>query len=153
MKKALLLTLVLILLLPSSCFADEFNPKTARFIIGSDLYFINERPYPLIDVAPYIKDGRTFVPLRFIAYGFEFTEDNIVWDQVKQQVTLTRGDKKIELTVGSKTIKVNDQSRDLDVAPEIDQGRVMVPLRFISEGFGADVSWDPDTRSASIAFY
>ena len=33
----------------------------------------------------------------------------------------------------------------------IRQGRTLVPLRFFSEAFGADVDWNPGTRTVYIS--
>ncbi len=42
-------------------------------------------------------------------------------------------------------------SENADVVPVItEEGRTIVPLRFISENFGADVAWDGDTREITI---
>lgn len=38
-----------------------------------------------------------------------------------------------------------------NVVPYIENDRTMVPLRFISESFGADVQWMPETRTIGIA--
>ena len=38
-----------------------------------------------------------------------------------------------------------------NVVPYIENDRTMVPLRFISESFGADVQWIPETRTIEIA--
>ena len=38
-----------------------------------------------------------------------------------------------------------------NVVPYIENDRTMVPLRFISETFGADVEWIPETRTIEIA--
>lgn len=37
-----------------------------------------------------------------------------------------------------------------NVIPYIENDRTMIPLRFISEAFGADVSWIPETRTVEI---
>ncbi|QSZ28384.1 hypothetical protein ACETAC_06610 [Aceticella autotrophica] len=41
------------------------------FIIEKNEYSLNGQSYS-IDVAPYIKDDRTFLPLRYVAYGDRF---------------------------------------------------------------------------------
>ena len=38
----------------------------------------------------------------------------------------------------------------MDVAPVILGNRTMVPLRFIAEALGAEVSWDVETRTATV---
>ncbi len=38
----------------------------------------------------------------------------------------------------------------LDVAPKLFEGRTLIPLRFVSEAFGANVSWSSETRTVTI---
>jgi len=57
----------------------------------------------------------------------------------------------IKLQKGNKTIYINDQSFQMDIAPiEVPPGRIMVPVRFVSEGLGANVSWDGKTETVII---
>lgn len=48
------------------------------------------------------------------------------------------------------SIVVDGTTRTPDVAPQIIDGRTMVPVRFIAELFGCEVSWDDITRSVII---
>ena len=41
-----------------------------------------------MDVVPELKDGRTFVPIRFLAYSLGVDESGISWDEKTQQVTI-----------------------------------------------------------------
>jgi len=56
----------------------------------------------------------------------------------------------IRLTIGSATFTVNGVSWTMDTEPFIIQDRTMVPVRFIAEALGADVSWDADALTAVI---
>lgn len=47
-------------------------------------------------------------------------------------------------------IWVDGQLVTPEVSPIIESGRVMVPIRFVSEALGADVKWDEETRSVII---
>jgi Copper amine oxidase N-terminal domain. len=38
----------------------------------------------------------------------------------------------------------------LDTAPEMINGRTLIPVRFIAESTGADVSWDEATQTINI---
>jgi len=38
----------------------------------------------------------------------------------------------------------------MEVAPEIINARTFVPVRFIAEAFGANVGWDPATKTVTI---
>ncbi len=46
--------------------------------------------------------------------------------------------------------KVQIDPEDYDVMPSIIGGRTLVPVRFVAESFGADVSWNGETREAEI---
>lgn len=56
----------------------------------------------------------------------------------------------IELTVGSNIALVNGSHVELDVPPIVKNGRVLVPVRFISEALGYDVEWDGAKREVII---
>ncbi|MEZ4812710.1 MAG: stalk domain-containing protein [Caldisericia bacterium] len=56
----------------------------------------------------------------------------------------------IDLTVGHSTAFVNGEEVGLDSSLIIIGGRTMVPVRFISEAFGYDVDWNPNTKSVHI---
>jgi len=58
----------------------------------------------------------------------------------------------LRFVIGETTYTRNDASLSLDAAPFIDAavGRTMVPLAAISEGLGATVTWDGETRSVNV---
>ena len=56
----------------------------------------------------------------------------------------------VRLTIGKTEAFVNDSSRQLDTAPIIRNNRTMLPVRFVAEAFGATVSWDGATSTATI---
>ncbi len=58
----------------------------------------------------------------------------------------------MKLQIGNKNAIVNGEVVTLDSAPIIINNRTLVPLRFISESFGADVKWDPVLRVVQIEF-
>ena len=56
----------------------------------------------------------------------------------------------IKMLVGSKTAYVDGVLKTLDAAPNIVAGRTLVPIRFVSEGLGANVNWDGSTKAITI---
>ena len=58
----------------------------------------------------------------------------------------------LRFVIGETTFTRNDVAYTLDAAPYIDAavGRTMVPLRAISEGLGATVTWDEENRNVNI---
>ena len=58
---------------------------------------------------------------------------------------------KVTLTLGSRAATRNDTAVTLDAAPLSRGGRMMLPIRFVAEAFGAAVGWDGDTATATVA--
>ena len=56
----------------------------------------------------------------------------------------------IEMWIGSKQAKINGVSYTLDVAPEIKDGRTMLPARFIAEAQGCQVDYTASTKKIEI---
>lgn len=57
----------------------------------------------------------------------------------------------IKLQKNNKIAYINDVPIEIDTAPiEVPPGRIMVPIRFISESFGAKVFWDQKTETVTI---
>lgn len=120
-----------------------------KFVIGSTTYNVNGVEMTM-DVAPYLKDGRTYLPVRYVAQALGVTESNILWDEATQKVTLIKGDKVLQVTIGSNIMLVNGVPITMDVPAEITSDRTMLPFRFIAQAFGADVAWDEATQTVTM---
>ena len=96
---------------------------------------------------PIVTDGRTLVPIRAIIEAF----DGVVgWDGATQTVNLTMDDNVITLVIDNKTAYLNNTAHLLDVAPTVINGRTMLPIRFIAEGFNLGVAWEGNTQTVTI---
>ena len=102
-----------------------------------------------LDAPPVIKNSRTLVPLRFIGESFGAT---VQWDPVLKIIDIQFNGMSIKLQIGVGYASVNGKKIALDAAPEITNGRTMVPLRFIVETFGASVTWDEATKTITIVY-
>lgn len=57
----------------------------------------------------------------------------------------------ISFNVGSNVLDINNNKVEVEVAPYIaGEGTTLVPLRVISEAFGAEVAWDGETKTVTI---
>lgn len=100
------------------------------------------------DVPPYITTSNvTMVPISVISKGLNA---GVVWNQMNKTVTITQGETVLKLTSGKKNALVNDASVALDTSVQIKQGRVMVPIRFVSEQLGLQVLWDQVNKHISL---
>ncbi len=123
--------------------------STAEFVIGGSTYVV-DGVEKTMDVAPYIKDGRTFLPVRYVAAAIGVSESNILWDAGTRAVTVFKGDRIVQMTIGSKILVVNGMSITMDTAPEIKDGRTMLPIRWVAQALGITVDWDAETRTVTV---
>lgn len=116
------------------------------FRVGESVLKINGAD---VEVAtPYVVgEGVTLVPLRVITEAFGAT---VGWDGETQTVTLDYPDVSIVLQIGNPLAEVNGKAQTLLAAPELPGSSTMVPLRFISETFGATVSYDEATEAILV---
>ena len=98
------------------------------------------------NVLPLIENDITLVPIRAVAEGLGFS---VGWDEESRTVDIS-GINEIILTIDSGTASVNGEEVSLDAPARIIDGRTLVPLRFVSENLGAEVSWDADSETVSI---
>lgn len=115
-------------------------------VLAQPAVILDNKPLTF-DVAPVIENGRTLVPLRAI---LEPLGTVVNWDDVTQTVSAQKGDKIVTLTIGSANAYVDQRPVLLDVPGKIVNGRTMVPLRFVSESFGAKVQYDDISHTILI---
>lgn len=137
-KQKMAVATSLSLLLMGNVFAKPNQQDIKIKINGNDV---------ISDVAPFVDNNRTLVPIRVISENLGY---NVNWDNQTQKVTVKNDNKVVELTIGKKDVHINGNNSSIDVAPMIKNNRTFVPLRFISESFGNDVKWDNDSRIVII---
>lgn len=120
---------------------------TAVFTVGSTEYTVDGFAKAM-DAAPYIKDGRTFLPLRFVGEAVGVPEDGILW--AGKTATFMKGDRIVQVTIGSKDMLINGAKVEMDVAPEILNGRTMLPIRWVGTAFGADLDWNNEAKTVTV---
>ena len=116
--------------------------------IGSKSAYINSKRVDL-DVPPFIENGRTLVPFRFIG---EALGAKVSWVQEEKKATYELGGVKVEIIIGNSTAIVNGKQITMDVPPKITDGRTFVPLRFITEALGSSVIWENQTKRIIITY-
>ncbi len=81
-------------------------------------------------VKALVVDGRTLVPVRFLAENYGAV---VGWDDATQTVTLTLGTKNVTIKLGEQKINVNGQEIKIDVPAQTIEERTMLPLRAFVE--------------------
>lgn len=104
-----------------------------------------------MDVAPYIKDGRVMLPVRYVAETMDFDVD---WNRSTRTVLIKAGSDRVEIPVDTNKIIVNGNVYLSDVKPEIKNNRTMLPIANIARALGLqdgkDIIWNSHTKTATI---
>ena len=127
---------------------DKVNQTVVVLQIGSRNATIDGKSV-LLDTEPILRDNTTLVPLRFISdvFGAE-----IQWNNALKVITLHYKSYMIQLQIDSKIVTVNRKIKKLNTAPIIKDNRTLVPIRFISETFGAKIKWADATKTITLIY-
>ena len=87
----------------------------------------------------------------FSIFNALVSDENIVWSEKSQHIEARDGNNYIFMAIGSTGAIVNNSLITLNTAPYIENGRTMVPVRFVSEALGALVEWDGEKGSVYIS--
>jgi uncharacterized protein YkwD len=108
---------------------------------------INGKYVPGISPEPKIMNGITYVPLRGL---FERLNAKVAWDDHTRTAVIATTEKVIRIPAGSQTAEIDGKTVAMPQGTIIENGYTYVPLRFVSEAFGAEVGWDEATRTVSV---
>lgn len=115
--------------------------SSSVFMYVNDNCFYNKMSKQLFDsenesVQTYIKNGYTLIPLRAVSEAFNA---DVSWNSETRTANISLSGKNISIEVGSYIMKVGEKDVALETAAEVNQSRVFVPLRAISEALNKNV--------------
>lgn len=112
-----------------------------RMFVANYEAIMEKQVDPLAGTKPIIKDGSTLLP---IAALIEELGGTVSWNGSERKVSMELSGNQVDVWIDKTTALVNGEEKTLSVAPEIMDGRTMVPLRFATESLGLEVVWDGD---------
>ncbi len=96
-----------------------------------------------MDIAPFIYQSRTMLPIRFVAESLGFM---VSWDAKTKTVYLSDKENIIQIPVETNNIIVNGNTFVSDVKPMIKNNRTMLPVANVARALGLedgkDILWD-----------
>ena len=135
----LLLISVTIISVPSLALDDSY-------VVKDDIkVYVNDTLIGF-DVQPFFYKNRTMVPIRGV---FEALGAAVEWDNYTKTVEVTKS-VRVRVQLDSHVAMVDEKRVVMDVPAVGLDGRIFVPVRFISEALGADVEWDNNTKTVYI---
>jgi len=99
------------------------------------------------DVEPQIINGIAVAPIRHM---LEAAGGTVYWIGDKGLVRAEVGDRNIEVQVGSREARVDEEVVLLDLAATMKRDRVIVPVRFVGKALDVSVRYDPATENVHI---
>lgn len=136
--------------------AKEEKQKESKVLItiGSEILDKVDggvRTLKAMDTVPYIKSGRTMLPLRYVAEALGY---KVAWlSETKTAVIMDLG-LRVEIPVDSNFIIVNGVKYTSDVKPEIVNNRIMLPIANIARALGLkdgkDILWNEVNRQVTL---
>ncbi len=127
-KLAFLISTLLIFTCSTQIFADDFEDDTNTGVIVN---------------------GKSMIPLRG---AFEDLGFDVEWNSATNSATLEDEYHTIVVTKNDPNFTVDGISYVSEVAPQIINNTMYIPLRVIGDKIDADTIWDNDTRVASITY-
>lgn len=130
----------------------EKNVTTAKKLVQNkkDIQIIIDDIEFVLDSKPVMKNNRVLVSFGQIV---DYMGGDTNWNNKTKTMTVAYKEKKIVLENNKYEGTVNGSKKQLDVPVQIINGRVYVPLRFVSEGLGANVSWDSKDKKVNIDIF
>ncbi|MDD9271163.1 stalk domain-containing protein [Paenibacillus sp. GCM10023248] len=112
---------------------------------------VNDKLVQFPDAQPFLDDNHaTQVPIRFVTeklgYDVQWQKEG---DQIK--VTLNNDKHSITLVSGQKEAEIDNNRVEMDTHAEFQNGRVYVPLRFLSNASDIPVKWDASSKLAILS--
>lgn len=124
-----------------------FSLVTLNAFANNEINLWIDGNYVESDVAPFIEDSRTLVPLRVISENLGL---EVEWNAKDKEVIISQGEDYFVFLIGENFYSKGDIKMEMDVAPKIVADRTFVPIRVIAELFDKDVNWDNANRTVVI---
>ena len=126
--------------LPQPPYNYQPNRRIRVFFRGREIVF---------DVLPIIINGRTLVPIRQIAAALGLSDNDLQWDP-SGTVTIINGSDRMIIRNNQQQVYFDGKAYATDVPAQIVNGRMMVPLRQISQLFNRSIQWDSSSGAITI---
>jgi len=147
-----------VLVLPALVAAPTFWPgstvayaqDTANKVVltlGSKDAVLNDAPCEL-EIPPVLVDGTAFLPARFVAEKILGAAVN--WDPTAKIIEITKNDMDVKMSIETGQALVNEQEVEINKPALIQDGRTLVPLRFLAENLNMSIVFNAADKTIHI---
>ena len=128
----------------------------AEFVIDK-INYTKDGIKQAMDTSPYLsQEGRTMLPVRYVADALGIPSNQIIWDPVDRAVIIMEEgvgtlSTIIRIELVSKYMIINNVKIEMASAAEMKNNRVFIPVAEIARALGANVTWDESSLTASFS--
>lgn len=103
-----------------------------------------------LETQPEVINYIIYFPVKDLANSLSINNDNILWNETEQKMILIKGDRTLEIQVGSNKLILNNNEFILDNIPKFINNKVMLPPSWITRAFGYNIVWKSDIFTVEI---
>lgn len=133
-----------LLLVGSISYADSLTRQIEVTVLPLRYVFDGQEKSPPADQQGFVYNGRTYVPLRFVA---ESLGKDVAWDGANNLVTIGKGAPPAQTPTA---VFVNGAQLVPDVPPLKTAETVYLPVRSLAEALGTNSRWDEITKTVIL---
>ncbi|MDD4570933.1 MAG: stalk domain-containing protein [Clostridia bacterium] len=98
--------------------------------------------------APYIKNGTSMLPLRFICQ--DILKANVNWNNTAKTVQVDKNALSVKIDLKKGTVISDGKTYPMTVKPELKNNTTYIPLRLLAELFNCQVNFDSATKKITV---
>ncbi|HHT97132.1 MAG TPA: copper amine oxidase N-terminal domain-containing protein [Clostridiales bacterium] len=135
---------------PYITIGEQYEEKEKiSFVIGQSIYTAGEEKINM-DAAPYIdENGRTMVPVRYVAEAIGVLQQNILWSD--RTVTIfTPKNQIVQVKIDTPIITINGASIQMDTQAVINDNRTYLPISWIARVLDIPYTWEGNTKTVTF---
>ena len=117
------------------------------FTVGQTAYTVNGVEKAAAS-APYVKNGRTMLPIRAVAESLGLT---VQWNGSTKTASFSDATKVAAVVIGAEVMYVNGTPIPLAAKAELMNGTTFVELRSLATAFGVQIDWDAAAKQAIVS--
>lgn len=123
------------------------EPAKPRLVDTNHIRIIIDGKERVFNQRPFVSNGTTYVPMRGI---FEQMGASVTWDDKTKSITAKKGDITVVIHTTDSSVTKNGIPVEMNQKIKVVNNITMVPLRFVSDAFGAEIEYIPSTKTIMI---
>ncbi|AMA73081.1 copper amine oxidase N-terminal domain-containing protein [Aneurinibacillus thermoaerophilus] len=124
--------------------------REISFSVGELVYYIGHTEKKM-NIAPYMKKNHIYAPIHHLAEALGIHENELLWDEASQTMTILKDKKILQLQAGSDIVGINSMKVPIPTDIEMKDAHIMVPLDVVAAFLGVKAKWEPASKKIILS--